>query len=76
MIRDSDEQDNEPPLSGRDTFFPGVPQEEWDDWRWQFRNRITSLQQLARFITAICRIFLPTNARARYTNHINNWLDF
>jgi len=50
MIRDPDEQDDEPPLSGRDTFFPGVPEEEWDDWRWQFRNRITSLQQLARFI--------------------------
>ena len=50
MIQASDELDNEPPLSGRDTFFPGVPEEEWDDWRWQFRNRITSLTQLARFI--------------------------
>jgi lysine 2,3-aminomutase len=50
MIRDSGEQANEPPLSARDIFFPGVPEEEWDDWRWQFRNRITSLQQLTRFI--------------------------
>ena len=50
MIQDSDERNDEPTLSGRDTFFPGVPEEEWNDWRWQFHNRITSLQQLVRFI--------------------------
>jgi lysine 2,3-aminomutase len=50
MIRNSGEQISEPPLSVRNIFFPGVPEEKWDDWRWQFRNRITSLQQLANFI--------------------------
>src|SRR5450756_1933986 len=50
MIQASDELDNEPPLSGRDTFFPDVSEAEWDDWGWQFSNRITSLTQLARFI--------------------------
>ncbi len=50
MIRGSVEQYKEPSMSGRDLFFPGVPQEEWDDWRWQFRHRLTSLQQLARYL--------------------------
>jgi lysine 2,3-aminomutase len=52
MIRNSGEQTSEPPLSVRNIFFPGVPDEKWDDWRWQFRNRITSLQQLTNFIPA------------------------
>lgn len=51
MLPISDDQDNEPPLSRREQLFPGVPDKEWNDWRWQFRNRITSLQQLARFVS-------------------------
>ena len=32
---------------GRAHFFPGVADADWNDWRWQFRNRVTSLETLA-----------------------------
>jgi lysine 2,3-aminomutase len=42
--------------------FPGSTISQWNDWRWQLRNRITSLEQLSELltltmdeITAICR---------------------
>ena len=31
-------------------FFGDVPDSVWNDWKWQFRNRITRLEQLAKFI--------------------------
>jgi lysine 2,3-aminomutase len=34
----------------RRRFFPDVKTAEWNDWRWQNRNRIRSLEQLERFI--------------------------
>jgi hypothetical protein len=37
------------PVSYRDYYFPGVDDDEWDDWRWQFRNRITTLAELDKF---------------------------
>lgn len=33
----------------RRKFFPGVTMSEWNDWRWQLRNRICSFPQLERF---------------------------
>ena len=35
----------------RKRHFPGVKTAEWNDWRWQNRNRIRSLEQLERMIT-------------------------
>ena len=32
----------------RRRYFPGVKTAEWNDWRWQNRNRIRSLEQLER----------------------------
>jgi lysine 2,3-aminomutase len=34
----------------RKRHFPGVKGVEWNDWRWQNRNRIRSLEQLERMI--------------------------
>jgi len=31
-------------------FFPDSMQSEWNDWRWQLRNRVTSLEVLRRFL--------------------------
>lgn len=31
-------------------FFKGVTEREWHDWRWQIRNRITSVEDLQRII--------------------------
>jgi lysine 2,3-aminomutase len=34
----------------RKEFYPGVKLAEWNDWRWQNRNRIRSLEQLTRIV--------------------------
>ena len=34
----------------RKEFFPEVTDEEWNDWRWQVRNRIETLDQLKKYI--------------------------
>jgi lysine 2,3-aminomutase len=40
------------PCSGKTfkTFALEKMQPEWQDWKWQFRNRITSLEQLKEYI--------------------------
>jgi lysine 2,3-aminomutase len=37
------------PRSWRSHYFPEVPEVDWNDWRWQFRNRVTTLAELERF---------------------------
>jgi lysine 2,3-aminomutase len=36
------------PVSYRDYYFRGVADEEWNDWKWQFRNRVTTLAELEK----------------------------
>ncbi len=47
----------EPPSSrstigseNRKRFFGHVSEENWRDWRWHFRNRITTIEELSKFI--------------------------
>jgi lysine 2,3-aminomutase len=44
----------EPPslrlLRNREKFFSNVPDENWNDWKWQFRNRITSIEALCKLV--------------------------
>jgi lysine 2,3-aminomutase len=50
---DSVSPDEEPPgktATGRHRFLSDIPDNIWNDWKWQFRNRITSIEQLAQFI--------------------------
>ncbi len=35
----------------RKTLFPNVSDEQWHDWKWHVRNRITSLDDLKKYIT-------------------------
>jgi len=47
------ETEEEPPsrsAAGRSRFFPGVPDVCWNDWKWHFRNRITTVEQMSRLI--------------------------
>ncbi len=47
------EPEEEPPgksAAGRYRFFPGVPDVCWNDWKWHFRNRITTVEQLSHLI--------------------------
>jgi len=34
----------------RRRFFSHISEENWNDWKWQFRNRITTVEELATFI--------------------------
>jgi len=34
-------------------FWSNVPDSEWNDWRWQLRNRITTLEQLQRLMPTL-----------------------
>lgn len=46
--------DSEPPqrklTSNRHGIFGATPDKDWNDWKWQFRNRITSVDQLAKYV--------------------------
>lgn len=47
---------SENPLKGRSTqfrkmYFPDATKEMWNDWHWQVAHRITSLEQIKRFLT-------------------------
>jgi lysine 2,3-aminomutase len=39
-----------PRLTGRAALFPNATDEEWNDWRWQYRNRIRDLETLSRYL--------------------------
>ena len=41
---------NERYLERKLKYFPNVKPEEWNDWHWQVRNRITSVNQLKKYI--------------------------
>ena len=36
--------------SRRKEFFPEVSDADWNDWHWQVRNRIETLDQLKKYI--------------------------
>ena len=36
--------------TGRAHFYPEVTDEQWSDWKWQFRHRITKLEELEKFL--------------------------
>ncbi|MCC6407211.1 MAG: KamA family radical SAM protein [Planctomycetes bacterium] len=35
---------------GREHYYPDASDADWNDWRWQFRHRVTTLEELARFL--------------------------
>lgn len=38
-------------IDNRKKFFPEVTDEQWNDWRWQVRNRIETLDELKKYIS-------------------------
>jgi lysine 2,3-aminomutase len=45
--------EEEPPgkrTTGRARFFAQVPDSSWNDWKWQFRNRITGIERLSQLL--------------------------
>jgi len=54
----ADQPGEEPPgkaVSDGRRFFANVPQADWDNWKWHFRNRITTVDTLARYIPLTSR---------------------
>lgn len=50
----SDDLDEEPPgktAAIKYRFFADIPDDLWNDWKWQFRNRITRVEQLAQLLS-------------------------
>ncbi len=46
-------EEDEPPLKtavARRRLFCNTPPEHWKDWRWQFRNRITTVEALSKYV--------------------------
>jgi len=37
-------------ISNRKKLFPNVTDEEWNSWHWQIKNRVTTLEQLKKYI--------------------------
>ena len=37
-------------LTGRQRFFPEATDAQWNDWRWQFRNRVTTVDELLKLM--------------------------
>jgi lysine 2,3-aminomutase len=48
------EEEEEPPSKRsptiKDKFFNSVSPTDWNDWKWQFRHRITTVEELARYL--------------------------
>ena len=38
-------------INNRKKFFPEVSDEQWNDWKWQVKNRIETLDQLKKYIS-------------------------
>ena len=36
--------------SRRKQLFPEVTDEQWNDWKWQVKNRIETLEQLKKYV--------------------------
>ena len=51
-VSPSGDLEEEPPgkVTTRYRFWGHIPDTTWNDWRWQFRNRISTISQLAKFI--------------------------
>lgn len=48
------EEEEEPPsycnLTIKQKFFSHIPEKDWNNWKWQFRNRITTVEELSKYI--------------------------
>ena len=38
-------------ISRRKELFPNVTDEQWNDWKWQVKNRIETLEDLKKYIS-------------------------
>jgi lysine 2,3-aminomutase len=53
------------PKSNRFKLFGAVSDADWSDWKWQFRNRITSVEQLAKYVPLSIKRYAEISAVAK-----------
>ena len=53
-VKTHNSEDEEPPPKRvtfiKSKFFNHIPEKLWNDWKWHFKNRVTTVDQLASFI--------------------------
>lgn len=47
---EEEEPPSQQPATLKEKFFGNVPEKDWNDWKWQFRHRITTIEELVKFI--------------------------
>ena len=54
-------------MSRRKEFFPEVTDQQWNDWHWQVKNRIETVDELKKYIklTAEEEEGIPVNRSKR-----------
>lgn len=50
MLSDLEEEPPSKTTPNKYRFFKDIPDNLWNNWKWQFRSRITRIEQLAQFI--------------------------
>jgi len=53
------------PTSNRLKLFGTVSDADWNNWKWQFRNRITSVEQLAKYVPLSIKKYAEISAVTR-----------
>ena len=38
-------------VNRRKELFPNVSDEQWNDWKWQVKNRIETYEELSKYFT-------------------------
>jgi Lysine 2,3-aminomutase len=36
-------------------IFDSIPREQWNDWKWQMKNRISDVEELKKYIKLTAR---------------------
>ena len=50
IVRNIEEEPPSSTATGRSRLFRNIPESSWKDWKWQFRNRIVTIDQLNQLV--------------------------
>lgn len=50
VIKEEEEPPSTTEISGHEVIFSHVPAEDWNDWKWHLRNRIVTVEGLAKYL--------------------------
>ena len=65
----------------RNTYYKNITDEEWNDYKWQFKNRIKTVEELDKITQQIVILYSLIGARGTRRNDIrrnnssqDNWI--